>query len=158
MSFEGLKLGAPVRLKLIQPGLQGHHRLRPQPEDPHPRIARGPLVSDDAGLQQHPQVTAHCRGGRARGGGKLPGAVRAGPEQLHDLPSGRVGQGTEQRRHVGIGWCSCIHATIISFIINNCQVCLEMSEAPATLAGRPAGALAASGGSGLGSATVRTAR
>ena len=65
---------------------------------------RGPLVSDDAGLEQHLQMPAHRRGGHAHGGRQLASSARFLTKQLHNLAPRRVGQGAEDYGDVRVNW------------------------------------------------------
>ena len=45
-----------MRLHLVEPGLHRDHGLGVQPEDPDPGVVRHPLVGDQPGRQQDPQM------------------------------------------------------------------------------------------------------
>jgi hypothetical protein len=93
---ERLELLVPVRLELVEPGRERGDRLRAEPEHPGPRVGGGPLVGDQAGLEQHTQMAAHCRGGHPGRRGQLAGPPRALAEKLDHLPAGGVGQRGKQ--------------------------------------------------------------
>src|SRR5919106_3567860 len=65
VALERGELLGPVRLKLIEPGLELDQALGTETKDPQPGILRAPLVRDDPGVKQHPQVAAHGGGGGA---------------------------------------------------------------------------------------------
>lgn len=102
MLLEGRELGVPVGLQLVQPGLHGDHRLRPEPEITQSRIMRYPLVGHDARRQQYPQVPAHGRGRHADSGREFSRAAGLSTEQLNDAEPGRVSQRAEDDDHVSL--------------------------------------------------------
>jgi hypothetical protein len=98
--LKGSKLDVPVRLKLVEPGLDRGHGLGAQPENTRPGVGRVTLVADKAGSEQVPEVLAHRRSRRAQGRGQLSCPGRLAAEEFNDPPPGRVGQGVEEVSHL----------------------------------------------------------
>lgn len=96
MAFERLQLFGPVRLKLVEPGLDGDDRVGSQVEHADTGVARRSLVGDDPGLEKNAQMATHRRSGHPGGVGDLSCPSRSMAEQLHDLASRRISQRLEQ--------------------------------------------------------------
>jgi hypothetical protein len=98
--LERAELLVPVRLKLVEPGLERRDGLGPEAEDAQPCIVRHALVGDQTRLEENPQVPAHDRRRGAGGRSKLTCAVRAVPEKLHDAAPRRIGERAEEAFHI----------------------------------------------------------
>ncbi len=95
MALERSQLHVPMCLQLVEPGLNGGYRTGAKAEQANPGVTRWPFVSDDPGLKQHPQVSAHRRAGHPGGVGDLARPAGAFAQQLDDLTPGRIGQRVE---------------------------------------------------------------
>jgi hypothetical protein len=85
-----------MRLLLIQPSLESDQPLRTKMKHAQPGVFQAPLVGNNAGLEQHPQVTAHGWGGQAGCLRQLAGAHWPVAEELDDMATCWVAQGAEQ--------------------------------------------------------------
>jgi hypothetical protein len=54
MPLERAELLTPVRLHLVEPRLDGSHRVVTKVKNPHPGVAGRPLVGDYPRLEQYP--------------------------------------------------------------------------------------------------------
>jgi hypothetical protein len=96
--LEGLQLLVPLSLELVEPCLQRHHRLGPEPEHPNPGVLHRSLVGDDSGLQKYPQMPAYRGWGRGDSTRQFSRSTGTISEQFHDLAPGRIGERFEHGR------------------------------------------------------------
>jgi hypothetical protein len=92
-------------LKLVEPSLQGDHRLWAEMEKTNPGVFPGPLIGDDPGAEKDAQVPAHGRSRRGDRRRQLASSPGAGTQQLHDLTPRRVRQRLEKWGHVRVELC-----------------------------------------------------
>jgi hypothetical protein len=85
-----------MRLLLIQPSLESDQPFRTKMKHAQPGVFQAPLVSNNAGLEQHPQVAAHGGSGQTGCLRQLTGAHWPVAEELDDMATRWVAQGAEQ--------------------------------------------------------------
>lgn len=97
MPLERCELGIRRRVQLVEPVPQRRDRLRPQPEDPRPRIVGWTLVGDDSRAQQDTEVPAHRRAGRAGPSGELARTTRTRAQELNHTLAGGIRKRRKER-------------------------------------------------------------
>jgi hypothetical protein len=96
VALERVELLVPLRLQLVQPGLKSDQPIGTEMKHAQSGVFLASLVGHHAGMEEHPEVSAHGGCGETSRLSQLAGAHGPAPKQFDDVATRGVRQRAEE--------------------------------------------------------------